>query len=207
VREASGRDDRNNWGARLWSRRGGWDLDLEGNYQSGSLANLDIHAWAVLFEGGYTFADVPLKPRLGLKANAFSGDGHLSNGTAGTFVAASPRLPLISEAAFFNLSNLVDVYPSVTVKPRDDITVMVGPDLLWRQRRTDGVYTGPTGASFAPYGSTNYIGTDFNLEASWQATKRMQFRLFETYFKRGDAFAGVGGRSGNYFGLLSDFRF
>lgn len=207
VREGTGRDERNNWGARLWKRNARWDVDLEGNYQSGSLANLDIRAWAVLFEGGYTFADTPMKPRLGLRANAFSGDGNLKDGKAGTFIAASPRLPLISEAAFFNLSNLVDVYPSVTVKPRKDITLMAGPDFLWRQRRTDGVYTGPTGASFAPYGGTNYIGTDLNLEASWQATKRVQFRLFETYFKRGNAFGRVGGTNGNYFGIFSDFRF
>jgi len=207
VREATGEDRRDNWGARLWTRNARWDFDLEADRQTGRIDTQEIQAWAVLFEGGYTFADTPWKPRLGLRANAFSGDGKLSDGKASTFVPAAPRLPLISEAAFFNLSNLVDAYPSVTVKPRKDITIMAGPDFLWRQRKADGVYIGPTGASFAPYGTTNYIGTDLNLEASWQATKQLQFRLFETYFSAGDAFGVAGGRNGNYFGVLSDLRF
>jgi hypothetical protein len=69
------------------------------------------------------------------------------------------------------------------------------------------VYIGPSGASFAPYASTAYIGTDLDLEASWQATKRMQLRLFETYFAAGRGFSAAGGKNGNYFGLQADYRF
>lgn len=207
TREATGRDQRNNWGARIWTRSARWDLDLEGDYQSGVIKNQDIDAWAILFEGGYTFTNITLAPRLGLKANAFSGDGNLKNHDAGTFVPAFPRLPLISEAAFFNLSNLVDVYPSVTVKPLKDVLVVVGPDFLWRENKADGIYIGPNGASFAPYAGSAFIGTDYNVEASWQVTKRFQTKLFETLFSRGDDFKAHGGRNGNYFGLLGDYRF
>ncbi|MEG3166241.1 alginate export family protein [Sphingomonas sp. PB2P19] len=207
LREGTGKDDRNSWGARIWRRTSSWDLDVEGTYQSGTFTTEDIRAWAVLFEGGYTFAEAPMTPRLGLRGNVFSGDGDLTDGKAGTFVAAAPRLPLISEAAFFNLSNLMDLYPSVTVKPRKDVTIMVGPDFLWRNSRADGVYIGPAGSSFAPYASSRVIGTDLNLEASWQATKRVQFRLFETYFSASDSFAAHGGQNGNYLGVLSDLRF
>ncbi len=201
-----GKDDRNNWGARLWKRGPHWDVDLETTYQSGTFIDKDIEAYGAMFEGGYTF-DAPMKPRLGLRANYFSGDKDLADGKMGTFVPAAARLPLISEAAFFSFSNLMDLYPSVTIKPTPAITVMAGPDFLWRARKGDGVYIGPSGTSFAPYGSSRSIGTDFNLEASWQATDRLAFRLWETYFAASDSFQANGGKNGNYLGLMANYRF
>ncbi len=206
LREGVGRDHRDNWGGRLWRRGPAWDFDLEGNHQSGSFNGGNIDAYAILFEGGYTLVAKPLKPRLGLRANLFSGDNNLADGKAGTFVAAFGRSSLITEGAFFGLSNLMDLYPSLTLKPRDNITVLVGPDFLWRNSKADGVYLGPSG-SFAPYASSRAIGTDLNLDASWQFSKRMQFRLFETYFAATDSFQAHGGRNGNYFGVLADYRF
>ncbi|WBQ15729.1 alginate export family protein [Sphingobium yanoikuyae] len=207
LREGTGEDRRTNWGTRLWKRTPKVDFDLEGTLQRGSFANQDIRAWGLMLEAGYSWPSLPMKPRLGLRANAFSGDDDLSDGKAGTFVAASPRLPLISEAAFFNFSNLVDLYPSVTLKPVDNVTLMAGPDFLWRQSKADGVYIGPAGSSFAPYDGSRYIGTDFNLEASWQMTKRLSFRLYETYFAAGSTFEQHGGKNGNYFGIMSNYRF
>ena len=202
-----GRDERNNWGARLWKRGPRWDIDIEGTYQSGSFINKDIRAFGAMFEGGYTFGHAPMKPRLGLRTNYFSGDRNPADGKQGTFVPAAARLPLISEAAFFSFSNLMDIYPSITVKPIASITIMAGPDFLWRARKGDGVYIGPSGSSFAPYGSSRSIGTDFNLEASWQATDRLAFRLWETYFAASDSFQANGGRNGNYLGLMANYRF
>lgn len=207
TREAAGIDHRQNWGARLWKKTRAFDLDIEGDLQRGHIAGQPIEAYAILADVGYTLVDRPLKPRLGLRANVFSGDGNLGDGKAGTFVPASPRLPLISESAFFGLSNLMDLYPNVTVKPNKDITIMAGPDFLWRQSSADGVYIGPAGASFKPYAGTRSIGTDLNLEVTWQATRNVHFRLFETYFAAGDAFKADGGHNGNYFGLLGELRF
>lgn len=205
--EQVGVDHRQNWGARLWKKSKNFDFDLEGNLQRGHLGGQEINAYAILFEGGYTFNDVAMTPRLGLRANLFSGDGKAGDNKASTFVAASPRLPLISEAAFFNLSNLVDVYPSVTVKPVKNLAISAGPDFLWRQQASDGIYVGPAGASFAPYAGSRAIGTDLNLEANWQATRRMSFRLFETYLVASDSAKAHGLKNSNYLGVLSEFKF
>lgn len=207
LREGAGADERDTLGGRLWRRDGGVDVDLEAALQRGTFAGQDIRAWSVLMEAGYTWAALPLKPRLGLRADAFSGDDDLADGTAGTFVAAAPRLPMLSEGAFLNFSNLVDLYPSLTLKPHEAVSVMVGPQFLWRQSRADGVYVGPAGASFAPYGTARRIGTTFNLEASWQVTRRFGLRLFETRFEPGTAFEKAGGRQANYFGLQTNYRF
>jgi hypothetical protein len=206
TREGTGIDHRQNWGARLWKKGKHVDLDLETDIQRGHYRGEPIHAYAVMFEGGYTLAQQPWSPRLGLRANMFSGDGNLTDGRAETFVAAAPRLPLTSEAAFFNLSNLVDIYPSLTVKPRKDVSIMAGPDFLRRQTSADGVYIGPAGASLKPYAGSLTIGTSYNLEASWQATRRLTFKLYETYLAASESLKADGGRNGNYFGLLADWK-
>ncbi|HWU01277.1 MAG TPA: alginate export family protein [Novosphingobium sp.] len=205
--EQVGVDHRQNWGLRLWKKAKSFDFDLEGNLQRGHLAGQAIRAYAILFETGYTFADKPLAPRIGLRANLFSGDANASDNKASTFVAANPRLPLISEAAFFGLSNLMDLYPSVTVKPARNLAISAGPDFLWRQHSADGIYVGPAGASFAAYNGSRAIGTDLNLEANWQASRRVSFRLYETYLLASDSAQAHGMKNSNYFGLMSEFKF
>ncbi|WP_168711603.1 alginate export family protein [Sphingomonas sp. PAMC26645] len=203
----SGEDRRNTWGMRAWKRTSNWDLDVEGAYQTGTFGSRDIAAWAVMFESGVTLSKTAMTPRLGLRANVFSGNHDPSGKASGTFVPAFPRFGLISEAAFFNLSNLMDIYPSLTLSPHRDITVTVGPDFLWRNSRADGIYIGATGAAFAAYGSGRFTGTDLNLQANWQATKHLQFTLYETFFSASGSLTSYGGKNGNYLGIQSDFKF
>jgi hypothetical protein len=203
----TGADTRQNWGARIARKGPHVDMDLEGNLQRGHFAGQVIDAFAVMLDAGYTLPEAAWTPRLGVRANIFSGDGAAHDGKSGTFWAASPRLPLISEAAFFNLSNLMDVYPMVTVKPRRDLAVTVGPDFLWRNTQADGIYLGPAGGSLKAYNGSRSIGTDINIEATWQATKSLQLRLYETWFAPSNGMKMDGGKGGNYFGLLGELRF
>jgi hypothetical protein len=207
TREATGTDYRQNYGARLNKRGKVFDFDLEGNLQQGHLKGQPINAYALMLDTGYTLGARSFKPRLGLRANIFSGDKDLNDGKAGTFLPAFVRMPLISEAAFFNPANLVDVYPNLTVKPHKDLTIMAGPDFLWRQREADGVYIGSAGSSLKPYAGSRAIGTDLNIEATWQATRQLQFRAYETYFAASQSLRADGGASGNYFGILGEYRF
>ena len=67
-------EQRNSVGTRLWGRKEGWDYNLEFVYQFGGFGSGDIRAWTAASELGFTFANAPLKPRLGFKANMTSGD-------------------------------------------------------------------------------------------------------------------------------------
>ncbi|BEV11879.1 alginate export family protein [Asticcacaulis sp. DW145] len=205
--EGTGPDERKSLGARVWQKSSQWDVDVEMVRQSGTFITKSVEAYAVMFEAGYRWPDTKYEPRLGLRLNAFSGDDKSGDNQSGTFVAPAPRLPLISEAGFFNLSNLIDAYPSLTLKPMKALTLTLGPDFLWRQNAADGVYIGSSGASFAPYGEDRFIGTDLNLEATWQVNKNLQIKLYETRFIAGDAFKASGGKDGNYFGLMTGYRF
>jgi hypothetical protein len=206
LRQGTGADHRDNLGARLWRRTQSVDLDLEFDYQTGRFMENPIRAWGVLVETGYTWAQVAFAPRFGVRANVFSGDGNLNDKTVGTFVAAFPRLPLTSDASFFNLSNLMSVYPMVTLKPWNNVTVLGGPDFLWRQSLADGVYIGPNGSSLPPHPSDRFTGTEFNVAVGWQIAKNFQLGLAETYFSASRSTRRVGGLSSNYLGIQLNCR-
>ncbi|MFP1132639.1 alginate export family protein [Asticcacaulis sp. W401b] len=205
--EGTGPDQRKSLGARLWQKSSQWDIDVEMVKQSGTFSTKSIDAYAMMLEAGYRLPNTKYEPRLGLRLNVFSGDDKAGDNQSGTFVAPAPRLPLISEAGFFNLANLIDVYPSLTLKPVKALTLSIGPDFLWRQNAADGVYIGSSGASFTPYGEDRFIGTEMNLEATWQVNKNLQVKLYETRFIAGDAFKASGGKDGNYFGVMTGYRF
>jgi hypothetical protein len=206
--DGHGKEVRRSFGTRLAIRAHGVDFDGEATYQDGSVGSQRIEAWGMLLEGGYSFAKTRLSPRLGVRINAFSGDGDRSDGKVGTFVPPFPRLPLFSDASWLNFSNLVDFYPTITLKPSPKLTVTTGPEFFWRQNRNDAVYFGPSAAPLlTPTDGGKFVGTNWNLQADYATTRNLSFRLFATKFEAGDSFKSGGGKSSNYFGYWAVFRF
>jgi hypothetical protein len=74
---------RNSVGARLWKpiakKESGLDFDYEGVFQFGSFGSADVRAWTLAADTGYSFENVPLKPRLSVKSDISSGDNPLSH--------------------------------------------------------------------------------------------------------------------------------
>ena len=60
--------------ARFYTNPKPWDFDVEAAYQFGDFGDGDISAWMFATEGGYTFADAPLTPRVYLGFDVASGD-------------------------------------------------------------------------------------------------------------------------------------
>ncbi|SHM44223.1 Alginate export [Sphingobium sp. YR657] len=207
---AAGLEKRKTLGARLYGRSNHWDYDLEGAYQFGSFGNEDIRAWTVMFEGGYNMPSLPLTPRIGVRGNIFSGDKDANDGRRSTFVAPFPKAPIYnnSDAAWFNFSNMIDIFPILSVKPSRRTTIAIGPELIWRQSAADSTYSAPTSAPLImPAGSSRFVGSAYNLEIGWQATRNLAFRGTYNRFLASDAFRGGGGRSAHFMGLQSNFRF
>ncbi|MGH6745273.1 alginate export protein [Novosphingobium sp. PhB55] len=204
----TGTESRQSWGLRLSGRASGFDWDAEGTYQSGSFAGQKIQAWGMLLEGGYTFADLPMKPRLGGRFNWFSGDDDPNDGKIGTFAPPFPRTPLYSDAGWLNMSNLIDVTPTLTLKPSKKLTLVGGPELFWRATAADAVYAGPTNFPLLrPTDGGRFVGTGLNLQADYLATKNLSFHAYFTHFIASDSLQSGGGRSSDYFGFWADFRF
>ena len=72
--QGTAKETRHTNGARLWGDGHGWDYDVDSIYQWGGFGEGDIRAWAVASVFGYTFRDLPTRPRLALSLDVHSGD-------------------------------------------------------------------------------------------------------------------------------------
>ena len=108
-------------GARLWrpqaTEERAIDFDYEGLWQFGSFGADGIRAWTFASDTGYSFPNVPLKPRISVKADISSGDNP-STHSLGTF---SPLFPI---GNYFGVLadtgpgpvNFIDLHPKLETK-------------------------------------------------------------------------------------------
>jgi hypothetical protein len=96
--DAGGDERRDILDVRYAGARDGLDWDLEAMGQVGRIGGKDIRAWAVGVRAGYTSPDIRWTPRLGLQADAASGDHHRGDKTLGTFN------PLFPNGYYFTLA-------------------------------------------------------------------------------------------------------
>ena len=103
-----------------------------------ALGSGDIQEWTVPSALGFTFSRSSWKPRLGLKANITSGDRDPRSIDLQTFNPLFPRGAYFGEPALIGPVNLVDIHPSLSLKPAAGFTLQVDWIRFWRQSRGDG---------------------------------------------------------------------
>jgi len=92
-----GREIRETAGVRTWKYFGDdWDYDNEGLVQWGTFRGAPIRAWAFSENIGYTFGNAPLRPRLGFRSDATSGDLGLQSRDLSSFDPLFAAVPLYS---------------------------------------------------------------------------------------------------------------
>jgi hypothetical protein len=99
--QGTAREMRHSVGTRLWGQHAGWDWNFEFVYQFGGFGDGDISAWTAASDTGFTFADAPWSPRLGLKADVTSGDRDPNDRDLQTFN------PLFPKGAYFGETGLI----------------------------------------------------------------------------------------------------
>ncbi|MBN9418551.1 MAG: alginate export family protein [Candidatus Eremiobacteraeota bacterium] len=164
-------DNRHSFGLRFYGTAQSWDYNYETIYQTGMSGQQKISAWTVATDTGYTFQDLDLQPRLGLKLDVASGDDHAGDGRLGTFNALYPKGAYFGELALIGPSNLMHVQPSVALHLNEDLKFTLEADFFWRQKLGDGVYGPGLNLLRAPgdSGSRN-IGWQWNNTLEWKAT-------------------------------------
>ncbi len=138
--QGAARETRHAVGTRIWRRAKPLDYNLEAAYQWGGFGRGEIRAWMVASDTGYTFPSLPLKPRLGVKANMASGDEEPADQDLQTFNHLFPKGAYISEANLVGPTNLINLHPSLTLSPADRLTLTIDWDFFWRESIHDGVY-------------------------------------------------------------------
>jgi len=200
--DAEGNETRHIFDARLGGAAMGYDWDVEGMLQRGSVGGKDIRAWAGGSRLGYTFQTVTWTPRIGLQMDVASGDRSAGDGTVGTFNPLFPNGYYFSLAGYTGYSNLIHFKPSITVKPIAKLSVQTAVGLLWRQTTDDAVYTQPNIAAPGTAGrGDRWTGAYGQIRTDYAFTSNLTGAIEAVHYDIGQTLRDAGGHDSNYLGV------
>ncbi len=176
------------------------DTMVWGCYQWGDWGTSSHSAYAVIAELGYKLPDVLLQPWLRLGVAHASGDDDPATGTHKSFFNMSP-----TNHKFYGymdttaLSNLINLYPQLLLKPAEKIMVQADGHLFWLHDASDSWYagSGPTrndvlgfsggfnassGTTARLTGGKGFIGGELDLTARYDASKHVGFEATYGHF-------------------------
>ncbi len=210
---------------------GPWDYGIEAMFQSGNRTavfpgtavaaalaapRLAQDAWAFILQGGYTWSESPLKPRLALIVSCASGDRNAADRHSGTFQNLLPsNHGLYGAMDLTGLQNIEDYRLSFTVKPTT--TTSLAFDLhqqylentqdYWYNaagvpRNTPGAAAGSgRGFGINPTYDPN-LGQEADVIGGWTPTRGLLIEAGFGHFYRGEyikqSFSAVGSKDANY---------
>jgi hypothetical protein len=209
-------DHRHTFGLRNYGRIGpNVDYDWQGAYQTGSYAGLRVDAFAFNTDTGYTFHDLPLKPRLGLHADGASGGADRTGGTLHTYQPMYPNTQYYVPNNEFAPTNFYDVAPRIGIAPTDTVRLEYYYAFLWRYSERDAIYIGapwPGGQGQNSYAVTalvpgRSIGRQSDLRLTWTITPHL-LTLFEFgIFWPGAALRTAGAKTTAFLDANLTFKF
>jgi hypothetical protein len=200
--------------ARLWKptakKESGLDFDYEGVFQFGSFGSDDVRAWTLASDTGYSFENVPLKPRLSVKGDISSGDNPHSH-TLGTFFPVFPignYFGVLSDTGPGPV-NFIDVHPRIQIRLPHAVSVSTDLIVQWRENLNDGVY-GVPGFLLAPSGGSRarFVGYRPGAEVRWQIDRHMYLQADYGIFYAGAFLRQASpGRNINYTEFWAGYKF
>jgi hypothetical protein len=209
-------DHRDTFGLRSYGDLGNnVDYDWQAAYQIGSYAAYTVSAFAFNTSGGYTFHDVPWKPRLGFHIDGASGGADKGERSLHTYQPMYPDTQYYVPNNEFTPTNFYDVAPRITVNPTDRIRAEYYYSFLWRYSTADAIYTGapwPGGQGQNSYAVTALlpgrpIGRQSDLRVSWTITQHV-LTLFELgVFWPGSALQTAGAHTTLFLDANLTFKF
>jgi hypothetical protein len=189
--KGAGREIRHTAGAHIWKRAAAsWDYDDEGLIQWGSFRGAPIRAWALSADTGYTFDRAPLRPRVGFRSDAASGDQGAGHRALGTFDPLFSAVPVYSgPSALLGAANLIDATPSLRLRLTKDVSLALESSTFWRESLYDSVYTAfNTPIRRVTPNAGRYVATAPSVTVSWQATRHVFYSVIYTHFLTGSFF-------------------
>lgn len=183
-------------------RKAGFDWDVQFMNQTGHIDGEPIRAWAFGSLAGYTLGWAPWSPRLGLQADAASGDGNPHDHVLETFNPLFPNGYYVTLSGLTGYVNFIHLKPSLTLNPTRKLKLMLAAAGQWRETTADAVYTQPNipvaGTAGAP---GRYTGTYGQARADWQAGEHVAFAVEAVHFAVSDVIRRAGGHDGDYLGV------
>lgn len=184
--QGSARETRHSVGTRLWRNAAPLDYNFEFLYQWGSFGKGDIRAWTAASDTGYTFAALPLHPRIGLRADIASGDEDPANPDLQSFNPLFPKGAYFSEAGLIGPVNFIDLNPCLDLHLSDRFTMIFDWDFFWRESTRDGLYN--SSLARVRSGTTSdarYIGSMPQAQLLWDIDRHLSFVAIYGHFFAG----------------------
>ncbi|WP_442916075.1 alginate export family protein [Lichenihabitans sp. Uapishka_5] len=201
-----GEERRDVFDARFAGSADGFDWDLETMGQIGRVGAKSIEAYAVGTRTGYTMADLPWTPRIGIQADTASGDRHGGDGTVGTFNPLFPNGYYFTLAGYTGSANLIHLKPSLTVEPAAGLTLTGAFGLQWRQTTADAIYVQPSVALPGTQGrGDRWTGAYGQLRADYVFDANTTGAVEAVHYDVGDTIRRAGGRDSDYLGVEMKF--
>jgi hypothetical protein len=181
--QGTARETRHSVGARLWRTALPLDYNFEALYQWGSFGNGDIQAWTVASDTGYTLGSLPLRPRVGLRANIASGDEDPKNPDLQTFNPLFPKGAYFSEAGLIGPVNFIDVNPCLDLHLTEHATLIFDWDFFWRESTRDGLYNNAVALVVSGKKSDAHnIGSMAQAQLFWDIDRHLTFVAIYGHF-------------------------
>lgn len=189
----AGEHDRVTLGARTTGEVGAPTLrfEVEGGYQMGTLADLDIAAWFVASDLIQSFPAARIKPTLGFGFDWASGDGDPADGTVGTFHQLYPLgHAYVGYMDLLGRQNMVEARVVATAAPTPALSTRASLHRFRRASSADAVY-GVAGAVFTRSpGTERAIGTELDLTAAYKVNRHTKIDVGYGHFAPGAFMTG-----------------
>jgi Alginate export len=192
--QGSGRERRHTAIARTYgasdTRAGPFDYNFDTIFQWGffksSGSEAGIRAWALAADLGQTISRIPLKPRLGLRADATSGDRDPSDQRLETFNPLFPGTAYSDTIGLIGAANSLALDPNARVAVTERGTLSAGMAFFWRESTRDGIY----GINVAPLrvggrSRARGVGTMPSLKLDWRISRHLTYTATYSRFLAG----------------------
>ena len=183
-----GREIRHSFGTRLWNSSEAFDYNFEMVCQFGAFHSVkegDIRAWTVASDIGYKFR-LPLKPRLGFKANATSGDKDPNDPNLQTFNPLFPKGNYFGQLTPVGPLNHRDLHPDLQLTLLKNVTLIADWVFYWRQTTHDAVYGIPGNIQrTGQLSRASFVGHQPGLETNIQIDRHTAFSFDFAKFMAG----------------------
>jgi Alginate export len=207
----TGFENRQTYGARLFSNFKKINFELEGAYQSGKFDNLTIDAYNVV-------ADVNIlvlpgkKGIIGLAANASSGDKDSEDHKLNTYNLLYAK-PAYGLAIPIGATNMISIYPYVKINPIPKLNMAAQVFFLARNSNQDGTYSAGMienrpNPNLLFTSNKKTLGVFYVVETTYQQNKNLSLSFDASYFNAGDYPLATGnGKDIMYVSFKSTFKF
>lgn len=205
--EGAAPERRDTFGLRLHGQRGAFDYNLYALAQTGDFGGRSIRAYAASADLGWRLADWPWSPHLSVRTDIASGDRRQGDGRLETFDAPYPNTSYLSTSSAYFPGNAISVFPLLTLRPNQALSLYVGGQVLARQSRQDGFYYSAQSPIALPAAGGRVTMSQAYARLRWQPDRYWVFSMTAIRQVAGDPVVLKGGRDSTILSMSADWKF